>query len=212
MSKLTKDQKRKAKLKDRKRRAENIFNDRVHQLAHSLEVLCEPIIPKYLDATKNPDLEGYKIAYTIGLYAWNICVSGKTDLTKIALKSEVYNPEQLAIIEKDIGDLIRRKYELYPNNTTAIFDVIAVAVNGVPHAKIHMGRTFPKIPEVDWITNSQDISAEEIADLRKKMKLTQVKFGGLFGVTARKISEWEHGKSKPTEEQLIALNKQKKQI
>jgi DNA-binding transcriptional regulator YiaG len=41
------------------------------------------------------------------------------------------------------------------------------------------------------------ITAEGIAVLRKEMKLTQVKFGELFGVSARKVSEWEHGKSLP---------------
>ena len=41
--------------------------------------------------------------------------------------------------------------------------------------------------------------AEDIAALRKEMKLTQVKFAELFGVTARKVSEWEHGKSIPGE-------------
>ena len=30
-----------------------------------------------------------------------------------------------------------------------------------------------------------------------EMKLTQVKFAELFSVTARKVSEWEHGKSVP---------------
>ena len=28
-------------------------------------------------------------------------------------------------------------------------------------------------------------------------EVTQVKFGELFGVSARKVSEWEHGKSLP---------------
>ena len=50
------------------------------------------------------------------------------------------------------------------------------------------------------------ITAEDIAALRKAMKLTQVKFAELFGVTARKVSEWEHGKSLPTAEQFEKMN------
>lgn len=38
------------------------------------------------------------------------------------------------------------------------------------------------------------------------MKLTQVKFGELFGVPARKVSEWEHGKSQPSAEQSEKMN------
>jgi len=38
------------------------------------------------------------------------------------------------------------------------------------------------------------------------MKLTQAKFGEIFGVTARKVSEWEHGKSQPTAEQCEKMN------
>lgn len=48
--------------------------------------------------------------------------------------------------------------------------------------------------------------AEDIAVLRKAMKLTQAKFAELFGVTARKVSEWEHGKSQPTVEQYEKMN------
>ena len=45
------------------------------------------------------------------------------------------------------------------------------------------------------------LAAEDIAALRKAIKLTQVKFGEVFGITARKVSEWEHKKSQPTAEQ-----------
>jgi len=212
MPKRTKDQKRKAKLKERRRHIENAFHEQGNQLAHALEVLCEPIRDKYLDPAKISDLEGYKVAYSIGLYAWNICVSGRTGPTRNALRGHINNPDQLATMEKDIGDLIRRKYELYPGNTTAICDVVPVIRHGAVHAKIRVGKTFPPIPQVKWEQDSNKLSAEEFAGLRKKMKLTQVKFGALFGVSARKISEWEHGKSSPTEEQTIALNELGKRL
>jgi DNA-binding transcriptional regulator YiaG len=50
------------------------------------------------------------------------------------------------------------------------------------------------------------LCAEKIVTLRKTMKLTQAKFAELFGVTARKVSEWEHGKSQPTTEQYEKMN------
>ena len=37
--------------------------------------------------------------------------------------------------------------------------------------------------------------------LRKRLKLTQVQFGEIFGMTSKKVSAWEHGKAEPTEEQ-----------
>ena len=51
------------------------------------------------------------------------------------------------------------------------------------------------------------ITAEDIAALRKEMKLTQIKFAELFGVTARKVSEWEHGKTSPNKAHLDILNR-----
>ena len=49
--------------------------------------------------------------------------------------------------------------------------------------------------------------AEDIAGLRKAMKLTQIKFAELFGVTARKVSEWEHGRSTPDETTVVKVRK-----
>ena len=44
----------------------------------------------------------------------------------------------------------------------------------------------------------------------KTMKLTQVKFAEIFGVSARKVSEWEHGKSVPDKHILEKMRKLKK--
>ena len=59
--------------------------------------------------------------------------------------------------------------------------------------------------------SEKPLCAENIATLRKTMKLTQVKFAELFGVTARKVSEWEHGKTMPAEYYVSILNKLSKQ-
>ena len=95
---------------------------------------------------------------------------------------------------------------------TSIRDVAAMLVNGSPKAKAQPGDAFPKQQEKPADEPKTPITAEDIAALRKAMKLTQVKFAELFGVTARKVSEWEHGKSVPDEhisEQMRKLEKKK---
>ena len=84
---------------------------------------------------------------------------------------------------------------------TAIRDVTATLANGSPRAKARPGDTFPELPAKPVSEPKKPLCAEDIAALRKAMKLTQVKFGEIFGVTARKVSEWEHGKSQPSAEQ-----------
>ena len=86
----------------------------------------------------------------------------------------------------------------------------ATLVNGSPRAKARPGDTFPELPAKTASEPEGAIAAEDIAALRKAMKLTQVKFAELFGVTARKVSEWEHGKSIPNEEILAQMRKLKK--
>jgi DNA-binding transcriptional regulator YiaG len=80
---------------------------------------------------------------------------------------------------------------------TAICDVVATLVNGSPRAKTRPGDTFPELPANPASEPEKPLTAEDIAALRKAMKLTQAKFAELFGVTARKVSEWEHGKNLP---------------
>ena len=62
-------------------------------------------------------------------------------------------------------------------------------------------------PEKPVSEPGKPITAEDIAALRKEMKLTQVKFAELFGVTARKVSEWEHGKTSYSKAHLDILNR-----
>ncbi|MBQ9775448.1 MAG: helix-turn-helix domain-containing protein [Lentisphaeria bacterium] len=80
---------------------------------------------------------------------------------------------------------------------TAIRDVAATLINGSPRAKARPGGTFPELQTKPSSKPENPLCAEDIAALRKEMKLTQVKFAELFSVTARKVSEWEHGKSVP---------------
>jgi len=74
------------------------------------------------------------------------------------------------------------------------------------------GGHFPGTAEKPDKEPEKPLGVEDIAALRKAMQLTQVKFAELFGVTARKISEWEHGKTSPNKAHLDILNRLLKKL
>ncbi len=41
------------------------------------------------------------------------------------------------------------------------------------------------------------MKAQEIKELRKKLKFTQVEFGGILGVDVITVSRWERGEQRP---------------
>ena len=197
MAKPTKEQKRKAKLKAKKQQAIHNQQSLTERLSAALEKLCEPVLPEYIDDSRGPDLTGRNIVWQMGMIAWNIHVTGRQELAECAFVGSKLDAEQQEIVRKEIAGLVQRKNELYPRQMTAIRDVAATLVNGSPRAKARPGDTFPELPAKPVSEPKKPITAEDIAALRKEMKLTQVKFGELFGVSARKVSEWEHGKSLP---------------
>ena len=152
---------------------------------------------EYIDDSNGPDLIGRSIVWQMGMIAWNIHVTGRQKLAECAFSGSQLDAEQQEIVRKEIVGLVQRKIEIYPRQRTAIRDVVATLVNGSPRAKARPGDTFPELPPMPANEPRKPITAEYIAALRKEMKLTQAKFGELFGVTARKVSEWEHGKSLP---------------
>jgi DNA-binding transcriptional regulator YiaG len=133
----------------------------------------------------------------MGMIAWNIHVTGRQELADCAFAGSKLNAEQQKMVQDEIAGLVQRKIELYPRQMTAIRDVAATLINGSPKAKARPGDACPELPAKNVSEPEESITAEDIAALRKEMKLTQAKFGELFGVTARKVSEWEHGKSLP---------------
>ena len=211
MAKLSKQQKRKAKLKAKKQQAIHNQQSLTERLSAALEKLCEPVLPEYIDDSRGPDLTGRNIVWQMGMIAWNIHVTGWQELAECAFVGSKLDAEQQEIVRKEIADLVQRKNELYPRQMTAIRDVAATLVNGSPRAKARPGDTFPEPPGKPVSEPGKPITAEDIAALRKEMKLTQVKFGELFGVSARKVSEWEHGKTVPAEYHVSILNKLSKQ-
>ena len=197
MAKPTKELKRKAKLKARKQQFIHNQQSLTERLSIALEKICEPVLPEYIDDSNGPDLTGRSIVWRMGMIAWNIHVTGREDLRDHAFDGSKLDDKDQKMIRQEIGRLLQRKIELYPRQTTAIRDVAATLVNGCPRAKARPGDTFPELPAKPVSEPKKPITAEDIAALRKEMKLTQVKFGELFGVSARKVSEWEHGKSLP---------------
>ena len=61
---------------------------------------------------------------------------------------------------------------------------------------------FPEFgePESEPETGS-DVTPDVVRTLRKRMKLTQIQFGEIFGISSKKVSAWEHDKAAPSEEQ-----------
>ena len=211
MSKQNKAQKRKAKLKAKKQQAIHNQQSLTERLSAALEKLCEPVLPEYIDDSRGPDLTGRNIVWQMGMIAWNIHVTGRQELADCAFSGSKLDAEQQKMVQDEIAGLVRRKIELYPRQMTAIRDVAAMLVNGSPRAKARPGDTFPELPAKPVSEPKKPITAEDIAALRKEMKLTQVKFGELFGVSAKKVSEWEHGKTVPAEYHVSILNKLSKQ-
>ena len=197
MAKPTKEQKRKAKLKAKKQQAIHNQQSLTERLSVALEKLCEPVLPEYIDDSSGPDLTGRSIVWQMGMIAWNIHVTGRQELADCAFAGSNLDAEQQKMVRKEIAGLVQRKIERYPRQMTAIRDVSATLVNGSPRAKARPGDTFSELPPMPASEPEKPLTAEDIAALRKEMKLTQMKFGELFGVSARKVSEWEHGKSLP---------------
>ena len=209
MSKQNKAQKRKAKLKAKKQQMIHNQQSLTERLSAALEKLCEPVLPEYIDDSNGSDLTGRNIVWQMGMIAWNIHVTGRKELADCAFAGSKLDAEQQKMVQDEIAGLVRRKIELYPRQMTAIRDVAATLVNGSPRAKARPGDTFPELPAKTASEPEGAIAAEDIAFLRKEMKLTQLKFGEFFGVSARKVSEWEHGKSIPNEENLAQMRKLK---
>ena len=190
MSKQNKAQKRKAKLKAKKQQMIHNQQSLTERLSVALEKLCEPVLPEYIDDSNGPDLTGRNIVWQMGMIAWNIHVTGRQELADCAFAGSKLDAEQQKMVQDEIAGLVQRKIELYPRQMIAIRDVAATLINGLPKAKARPGDAFPKQQEKPADEPEKPITAEDIAALRKAMKLTQVKFAELFGVTARKVSEW----------------------
>lgn len=165
MAKLSKTQKRKAKLKAKRQQVIQNQQSLAERLSIALEKLCEPVFPEYIDDSNGPDLTGRSIVWQMGMIAWNIHVTGRQELAACAFAGSKLDAEQLEMVRKEIAGLIQRKIELYPRQRTAIRDVSAVLINGLPRVKARPGDTCSKPPLIPGKTHSTPIAAEDIAPL-----------------------------------------------
>ena len=69
MAKLSKQQKRKAKVKAKKQQMIHNQQSLTEHLSAALEKLCEPVLPEYIDDSNGPDLTGRNIVWQMGMIA-----------------------------------------------------------------------------------------------------------------------------------------------
>ncbi len=160
-------------------------------------------MPEYIDDSNGPDLVGRRIVWRMGQIAWNIVVTGRRESVSEAFQHTQLDAEQQETVRDEIIGLAKRKYAEFPNLRTAIRDFSVLLVGGVPHIKARPGDTFPEIPfpEFGEPETGSDITPDVVHTLRKRMKLTQIQFGEIFGISSKKVSAWEHGRAEPSEEQ-----------
>ena len=164
-------------------------------------------MPEYIDDSNGPDLVGRRIVWRMGQIAWNIVVAGRRESISEAFQRTQLDVKQQKTVRNEIIGLIKRKISDFPTQRTAIRDFSVLLVSGVPRVKVRPGDTFPKIPFPEFSEPESepkavsDVTPDVVRALRKRLKLTQVQFGEIFGMTSKKVSAWEHGKAEPTEEQ-----------
>lgn len=200
--KTVKAAKRKAKLKARKAHAEQ---HRLHLsgcIADALMDLCADVLPEYIDDSKNIDLVGRNILWSMGMVAWNIAVTGRKEIDDSSVDEMRVDAESKKIVRDKINGLIRREYEKFPELRTAITDVSTLLVAGQARLKVSLGDTFPAMPIPDFSDKPEPLTPGQILAKRKGLGLSQVKFAAALGVSVKKVSAWEHGKAVPDEAEM----------
>lgn len=206
MSKKSKAEKRKAKLRARKQQIALSEQSLSTRLSCALEKLCEPVMPEYVDDSKGTDLVGRNILWRMGMVAWNIAVTGRKEIDDSSIDEMRVDAESKKMVRDEINGLVRKKYEKYPELRTAITDVSAVAVAGGAKLKVSLGDTFPAIPIPDFEEKPEPLTPDQILTKRKGLKLSQVKFAATLGVSVKKVSAWEHGKAVPDEAEIEKIH------
>lgn len=191
--------KRKAKLKARKIHAEQYRLHLAGRVAGALMDLCADVLPEYVDDSKEPDLVGRNILWRMGMVAWNIAVTGRKEIDDSSVDTMKLDEESRKMVRDEVNDLVRRKYEKYPELRTAITDISARLVAGQARLKVSLGDSFPAMPIPDFDDKPEPLTPEQLLTKRKGMGLSQVKFAAALGVSVKKVSAWEHGKAVPDE-------------
>ena len=195
-----KDAKRKAKQKAKLAHIAQQEQARIEHIANALMEICSPLEPEYIDDSQTIDIKGRLILWRFGMLAWNLALVGHKDMPLGDLDRMNLDEEHRKIVAKAVAQLIRRKYELYPNIHFSIGSVSCPIVAGKPCLKISIGQQYHDfgIPSYED-EKPQPLTPEAILEIRKKARLSQVKFAAALGVSVKKVSAWEHGKAAPDE-------------
>ena len=192
--------KRKAKQKAKLAHAAQQEQARIEHIANALMEICSPLEPEYIDDSQTIDIKGRLILWRFGMLAWNLALVGHKDIPLGDLDKMSLDEEHRQIVAKTVAQLIRRKYEFFPNIHFSISNVSCPIVAGKPCLKISIGQQYHDfgIPSYDE-EKPQPLTPEAILAIRKSTGLSQVKFAAALGVSVKKVSAWEHGKAVPDE-------------
>ena len=194
------DAKRKAKQKAKLAQAAQQEQARIEHIANAVMEICSPLEPEYIDDSQAIDVKGRLILWRLGMIAWNLALVGHKDIPLGDLDKMNLDEEHRQIVAKAVAQLIRRKYELYPNIRFSVANIACPFVAGKPRLKVSLGETYKEIPIPKYEDEKpQPLTSEAILDIRKKAGLSQVKFAAALGVSVKKVSAWEHGKAVPDE-------------
>ena len=194
------DAKRKAKQKAKLMQSIQQEQARIEHIANAVMEICSPLESDYIDDSQTIDVKGRLILWRLGMIAWNLALVGHKDIPLGDLDKMGLDEEHRQIVAKAVAQLIRRKYELYPNIRFSVANIACSIVAGKPHLKVSIGQQYHDfgIPSYED-EKPQPLTSEAILDIRKKAGLSQVKFAVALGVSVKKVSAWEHGKAVPDE-------------
>ncbi len=199
--------KRRAKVKARKVHAEQHLQELNTRIAKALIDLCADALPEYVDDSKGIDLVGRMILWRMGMVAWNLAVTGRREIDDASVTLMRVDEESRATIRAEINSMVRKKYERYPGLRTSIAKIKSVLINGSTCPKITLGDTMPEMPIPEFDNKPQTFTPEQIQAKRKELGLSQVKFAAALGVSVKKVSAWEHGKTAPDEAEMRKIEK-----
>ena len=204
------DAKRKAKQKAKLAQAVQQEQARIEHIANAVMEICSPLEPDYIDDNQTIDIKGRLILWRLGMIAWNLALVGHKDIPLGDLDKMSLDEEHRQIVAKSVAQLIRRKYELYPNICFSIENIACPIIAGKPRLKVSIGQQYHDfgIPSYDE-DEPKPLAPEAILEIRKKAGLSQVKFAAVLGVSVKKVSAWEHGKAVPDEVETEKIGKMK---
>ena len=203
------DAKRKAKHKAKLAQAAQQEQARIEHIANALMEICSPLEPEYIDDSQTIDIKGRLILWRFGMIAWNLALVGHKDIPLADLERMNLDEEHREIVIKAVAQLIRRKYELYPNVRFSIAGVTCPIIAGKPCLKISIGQQYHDFGIPVYDEEPKPLTPEDILAIRKSAGLSQVKFAAALGVSVKKVSAWEHGKAVPDEAEIEKIRKMK---